>query len=95
MKLTAEETNFLKTKIQEYFPSDEILLFGSYAQGNARINSDVDICIKSKGPLKASQWQLLIDDFEESNFPKKIDIIDFHRVSEDFQKIITKTSVPL
>ena len=92
IQLSSQERAFLKATIEKYFPSNQyaVLLFGSFSTGEARKNSDVDIAIKGSEVLPAAQWQNLESELEESDFSRKVDIIDYHRVSPDFQKIIDR-----
>ena len=49
-------------------PVDHLVLFGSYAKGNARVDSDIDVCVVSKelgkddmaelGKLNFLKWKL-------------------------------------
>ena len=73
----------------------EILLFGSQANGKATLRSDIDIAIKAQTKLSFASWQKIENIFEESEVPQKIDVVDFHRVSPEFQKIILNTSIRL
>ena len=97
MKLTPSEIEFLVSCVRKYFPSTsfELLLFGSYASGRATKSSDVDLAIIGAGPLSPSDWQMLEDELAESDYRKKVDLVDFHRVSKDFQDLIRRTGTPL
>lgn len=97
MTLSQQEIDFLTLNIRKFFPknSHTLLLFGSYSTGTARSTSDIDIAIKGNGPIDAAKWQTLISFFEDSTFVKKVDLVDFHRVSDDFQKIILQNGKPL
>jgi predicted nucleotidyltransferase len=97
MNLKSDEVRFLVATIGKYFPSPEfqVLLFGSFAVGRARKNSDVDIAIKGVGPLSPVLWQNLETELEESSFSRAVDIVDYHRVSDDFKKIIDRDGIPM
>ena len=61
--------------------------FGSRVTGRARPLSDLDLCFMEEMPLSVQAQ--LEGEFEESDLPYKVDIVDYHRCSEDFKKIIT------
>ena len=69
----------------------EVVLFGSMAGGTPRARSDIDIAIKGKKPLSKALWAKIESDFEESSLAREVDVIDYRRVTPDFQKIIDST----
>ena len=95
MKLSPEDLSFVVRSIRRYFPKEEfqLKLFGSYATGTARPASDIDIAVIGAGPIPAGAWQALEGELEESDFPKKVDIVDYHRVSGEFQRIIDRDGI--
>jgi predicted nucleotidyltransferase len=97
MTLDSIDKKFIVETVRKFFsdPNDKIILFGSFAKGVARPSSDIDIAIKSQNPLPLAAWQELISSFEESSFLKSVDVVDYRRVSEDFQKIIDRDGVDL
>jgi uncharacterized protein len=97
MTLSENEKQFLVGRIRSFFPKSEysIRLFGSFATNRARPGSDVDIAIIGRGPIPAGKWQMLEDDLSESEFPKAVDLIDYHRVSPEFKKIIDRDGINL
>ena len=73
----------------------QIILFGSYTTGRQTSHSDIDIAIKSTGPLPLSIWAQIEEIFENSDIPQKIDVVDYHRVQPEFQKIIDRSGIVL
>ena len=64
----------------------EFYVFGSRAKGTHKPFSDLDLCtLKTMPILEKAQLQ---EDFEESNLPFKVDIIDWNDISEDFKQFI-------
>ena len=67
--------------------------FGSRTRKNTKKLSDLDLCFFEKIP---ENIKLKIDeDFEESDLPYKIDIIDWHKCDQDFRNLIFKDMVCL
>ena len=68
-------------------------VFGSRAKGKAKKFSDLDICFFSNIP-----WNIrghIDEDFENSDIPFTIDLVDFALCDEEFKKIVQKDLVPL
>jgi predicted nucleotidyltransferase len=67
--------------------------FGSRARGNPKQFSDLDLCFVQEIPLKT---QIAIEsDFEESDLPYKVDLVNWNTMNDDFKKIIEKDLVLL
>lgn len=73
------------------FKDAEVLLFGSMAGGNPRPTSDIDIAIKLPQALDKGVWSKIEEDLSESGLLRKVDVVDYHRVNTDFQKVIDKS----
>jgi len=79
--------------LKALFPSAKIILYGSRARGDARPHSDIDIAIDvgekvSRYDINEAQSML-----SEMNIIYKVDIVDYHAVSEVLQKEIDKDGV--
>jgi len=72
-----------------------IFLFGSRATSRHTPFSDVDIGIEGKNRLPGHVMQEIKGDFEESNIPFRIDVVDFSMVGEDFKHIAMRQSQQL
>ena len=78
-----------KPYLQEHFGVEEIALFGSFARGEEKTDSDVDILVKMKIKTLRNYFALL--DFLEAKFHTKIDLITKHdNMSERFIRLINK-----
>lgn len=60
--------------------------FGSRAKDKAKRFSDLDICFKDHIPLNIQSH--IEEDFEESNLPFKVDLIDWHQMTKEFHILI-------
>lgn len=74
---------------------DRVFIFGSRALGNEQQFSDIDIGIESTQPIKRSIIVEMQGDFEESNLPFKVDLVDFSMVSEQFKNLAKQQIIPL
>jgi len=65
--------------------------FGSRARGNPKTLSDLDLCFFDNIPLNILAH--IDEDFEESDLPYKVDIVDWNKCSDDFRELIKKDLV--
>ncbi|MBA3239088.1 MAG: nucleotidyltransferase domain-containing protein [Parachlamydiaceae bacterium] len=65
--------------------------FGSRVKGNPRRFSDLDICFFENIPWNVRAH--IDEDFEESDLPYKVDVIDWNACDETFQNLIKKDLV--
>lgn len=67
----------------------KVWVFGSRAKGNIKKFSDLDLLIDAGGqPLSWTVLGRLTDEFDISDLPYKVDIVDWATVSEEFRKRI-------
>ena len=89
-----EIKNIIKPILNKYGIT-EIYLFGSYARGEAKETSDIDIYC-DKGNIKTLIDQGLLEDELETSLNKKVDIIfDSSYVDEYFKKQIMEDMIKL
>lgn len=76
-------------------PDAEYLAFGSRLGDRPHRYSDLDIAIRSNRPIPLAQLSALEEAFAESDLPYWIDIVDLHRVSPEFQRIVESHHIRL
>ncbi|MCS6772359.1 MAG: nucleotidyltransferase domain-containing protein [Kiritimatiellae bacterium] len=76
-------------------PECKVLAFGSRVEGNAKAYSDLDLAIVGERVLPFKTVWRLREAFEESDLPFRVDVVDWHAVSEKFRDVIKKRSVPI
>ena len=64
-RIPQEAIDDLTRQIVEQFAPQKIIVFGSYAQGNPRPESDVDLLIIMETEIKESKQARLIDEYLE------------------------------
>ena len=74
---------------------DKAFIFGSWAIGDNRKFSDIDIGIKSKRKISNLTIFELKDAFEESNLPYAVDVVDFSGTTEQFKTVAKQAVIPL
>lgn len=78
-----------KPYLQEHFGVEEIALFGSYACGEKKADSDVDILVKMK--VKTLRNYIGIIDYLQAKLKAKVDLVPKNdNLSERFLRLITK-----
>ena len=96
MILTQEN---IKKVVQDYFkdkPVNKVYLFGSYARGDAKEESDVDLIFSLIKNTKISYFglaQYLVD--LEKQFSKKVDLIEDEFVYPEIKEEINREKILL
>jgi predicted nucleotidyltransferase len=71
----------------------KVFLFGSRAKGQAKRWSDFDIGIMGQQPLTATLQAELEEALEVSSIPYLVEIVDFHKVDENFKKLALEDAI--
>lgn len=71
----------------------EVWAFGSRARHTAKPYSDLDLVVITKQPLSLGALALINEEFEESDLPWKVDLVDWTATSELFREIIQHDKV--
>ena len=80
----------VQTILGRYVPHCEVRAFGSRVNGPAKSYSDLDLALVAPGKLSAETLRHLKESFEESDLPFRVDVLDWHETSPEFQKVIEK-----
>lgn len=89
-KISNEERQIISRILQKHVPGVEVRIFGSRFKETSWFYSDLDVVIVAEGPLDNVVLAELACDFEESNLPYRVDILDWHRLGEEFRALIEK-----
>ena len=93
LDILPEHLKIVKTILSNFVPDCEVRAFGSRCTGTARKYSDLDLCVCGNEKL---DWKLLAnlkDAMMESELPFRVDLLDYHTVSEHFRKTIENAEV--
>jgi len=69
----------------------KIILFGSLAEGNITLQSDIDIAVSGVEPGKYLKAVVVLPSLIKS----KVDLINFEYISPEFRKIIERDGIKL
>jgi predicted nucleotidyltransferase len=86
--LSADDLQIIKAILSKYVPNCKIMIFGSRVNGYAKPYSDIDIAIEGSQEIVREIKTELQFAFEESDLPYRVDIVDWHGISNEFRKII-------
>ncbi|MCI6100163.1 MAG: nucleotidyltransferase domain-containing protein [Selenomonas sp.] len=70
-----------------------VFLFGSWARGEQKRSSDVDVAIEYHGPSNRRKIAGLCEALEESTIPYRVDIVDMQNTSTALVKEIRKDGI--
>jgi predicted nucleotidyltransferase len=76
--------------LQKHVPECEVRAFGSRITQTAKPYSDLDLALVGKKKLVNKTLYALKDDFEESDLPFRVDVLDWYSISEEFREVIEK-----
>ena len=88
IRLQNDQLETVREILREHVPNAEVHAYGSRTLGKANDWSDLDLIIITPEKLPFSTLTELKLAFEESDLPFRVDIIDQHRTSDDFIKLI-------
>lgn len=78
----------VKSILRQYVPETEVYVFGSRATLTAKPHSDLDLVIMGQSAVPICHLQLLQEAFAESDLPFRVDVLDWHTISDSFRQQI-------
>ncbi len=63
----------------------QVYLFGSWAEGRALAESDLDIALDAGKPIGSTTLLRIIDDLDEMPTLRKVDIVDLQSLDQEFR----------
>lgn len=74
--------------LAEYMPEAKVYAFGSRAHLTAKPHSDLDLIIIAQEAIPISDLYALEEAFAESDLPFRVDVLDWHALSDEFREQI-------
>ena len=92
MDIRSKDKAIVHAILKRHLPATAtVWVFGSRARGKAKRFSDLDLAIDLQGETLSLQLLAnLAFDFEESDLPYKVDIVDWNTISDAFRQHIQK-----
>ncbi len=98
--LSKEDISNLLDKLIDFIVAElkpgKIILFGSFARGDAVNRSDIDLAIEIENNLSESDWLIFLHRISEKKFTlRKMDILRLDKTSPEMRKAIKKEGIIL
>ena len=90
INIDEKDLRVIKKIIAEYIPAIEVRAFGSRLNGVCKPYSDLDLAVVGSKRIDSQIWIKLKDAFHESDLPFRVDIIDWHNISDEFKNVVEK-----
>ena len=90
IQLSPDQLKQIRKILLLHLPKARVTVFGSRVVGVAKPFSDLDISVDLGREIDPISMANLKDAFAESNLPIKVDVVDWHSISSEFQKIIAE-----
>jgi len=88
--LSPRHLQTVRAILGQHVPNCEVRAFGSRVSGPAKNYSDLDLAVVALTKLNPETLRHLKEAFEESDLPFRVDVLDWHETSPEFQKVIEK-----
>ena len=88
--VSPHQLEVIRKILDKHAPGCEVRAFGSRVTRTAKDYSDLDLAVVGKEKLASKTLYALKEDFEESDLPFRVDVLDWHAISKEFQKVIEK-----
>ncbi len=88
--ISPEHKHIVQNILCEYVPQATVYVFGSRASLTAKPHSDLDLVIIDKSEIPINHLHLLQEAFAESDLPFRVDVLDWHALSDTFRGHIQK-----
>jgi amidophosphoribosyltransferase len=93
--ISLEELAIVLSILRARIPDRAVWVFGSRANGNARRRSDLDLAVDGDEPLPLRLRSELAEDFDKSDLPYRVDVVDLASITPEFRKHIEGDFIPL
>lgn len=80
----------VKDILQKNVPEAEVRAFGSRVNGKPKKHSDLDLVIIGKKRMDFLSLANLKEAFQESDIPIRVDVVDWHAISQEFREVINQ-----
>jgi len=91
VQVTDGELKIILNIIKNHAKDCEVYVFGSRLNGTKKAFSDLDLAFKCKKVMGYKKIGDLDEEFDESDLPYRVDVVDYNNTSKEFQEIIDKS----
>lgn len=93
--LAQAQLKIVKDILFRHLDKTKVCVFGSRATATPKPFSDLDLVVMGDQPIDSRLLYKIMDDFEESDLPIHVDIVDWHCIDDNFRQIIQRNCVEL
>lgn len=90
INISPAHLEIVKKILQKHVPDCEIRVFGSRLNEKIKTYSDLDLAIVGKEKLAINKIYSLKEDFQISDLPFRVDVLDWNSISPEFRAVIEK-----
>lgn len=90
MILAPEHLRLVLRLLAKHVPELEVWAFGSRVVGSPKPHSDLDLALVSQKPIEVARLARLSLEFEESELPFRVDLVEFGTTTPTFRAIIER-----
>lgn len=95
LDLKSQDHQQVRQILARHVPHREVRAFGSRVTHQAKPYSDLDLAIMGAEPVSASIMAHLALDFEESDLPFRVDLVQWRNAPASLRQVILQVSVPV
>jgi predicted nucleotidyltransferase len=88
--LAPEAMGIVREILDTHVPDREVRAFGSRVTGSAQKFSDLDLAVLGTEALDRAVLSTLKEAFAESDLVISVDVLDWNRLDESFQAVISE-----
>ena len=91
--LAPDHLGIVERILAKYVPECEVRAYGSRVTWTAQDYSDLDLAVMGDGLIDRTAFDRLIEAFQESSLPMRVDVLDWHSIPSRFQYEIDREYV--
>ena len=95
LDLKASHLSIVKAILKKHLSTQEVWAFGSRVNGTAKPHSDLDLVVRGHSEIDPTKISMIRLEFEESNLPMRIDVLDWNSLSDEFRDIVSKSHIAI
>lgn len=90
INLRPEQMKIVSAILGRYVPDCEVRVFGSRLCDSVKRYADLDIALVGTQKISDDILYALKESFQESDLPFRVDVLDWHAITKEFQEVIAQ-----
>ncbi len=88
IEISDVQLNIILDILNRHVPNMKVWAFGSRVNGRVKRYSDLDLVVIGTEKMSINSFGELKEAFQESDLPFRVDLLDWHAISPEFQEVI-------